>query len=509
MAKVDFISELPPEITVNILIYLSLSDVISCLRVCLQWYVRIIDLDLYWKEALRSLGVLQDIIISQYRSHYPKYKDLALKIYQTRQYIQASSPQVKQVSQTFSINRYFQCNYTRYGVLVGTLYEDFIPLLTAVYRVQPSTGVLKRNHTFLPSSHDCPHRVVWSSLYCDYMLLATANGTWQGHNLVSNNTLFTWQGPTLYDPDLVMGCCRDCYLVGIGKVVVQRRSKEIYWEIQILRLGRGYSIPTAVNIRLDIEVSIGPTASATSCCKNLGLISQSRDRDCAHFCSSHWLLLQWADSLYIHKVDSSGAGAEFLKPLLVLHCRINLSIEPVDRYKCSSFILSSDQSLLSFIHSGRLGVWNLSNLKLVSNVLLKQRPDKVQINLLAIGHIYTIVGYESIQGVVQVLSTYTGEVIFGAHGFVDAVVSNIGTPPPYFIFLGLVDEEWLNRVDCLPHPTMPTLLYWDKMKHGVFGIVFRHREIERTVVANSTSQITITTDNQVGFMKRFKNVFTV
>ena len=105
------------------------------------------------------------------------------------------------------------------------------------------------------------------------------------------------------------------------------------------------------------------------------------------------------------------------------------------------------------------------------------------------------------------LSTYTGEVIFGVHGFSGlAEASTIGTPPPYFTFLGLTDEEWLNRVDILPNPCLPILLYWDKLKHCVLGIVFKHHNEESQRIESEKANIS---SHQIGFMDKIKSFMKI
>lgn len=466
--QMDFITFLPPEIVVHILVNLSLADILSCVRVCSNWYHKIMHLDTYWKKSLKLLGVCE-YVVSRCRHRYPEYRDIALKVYKTHQYIRSSRPEIKLVSRYYSAKYYFQCNYFRYGVLVGTLYEDFIPLSTAVYTVR--SGVLQRTHEFTPIVQATPHRVVWSYVYCDYLLLASANGIWKGHNLISDKVALTWQGPTLYDADILIGCCRDCFLVATGKTVFDRISREGFWDLQMLQLGRGHETPTITKVKLNVT-SLQSHHLTANCCKCIRLISKDFTSIINSFCTSHWLLLQWSDQVHVYEVNSDGKLTSFsLSQVLspeIKHLEIN-------SYHSTVFSISSDQSIMGYIVNGQLSVWSLSSMKIVSQFLLPHRTERVQINLLSLGHLYTVMGYESVYGAIQVVSTYTGQHMFGAHGFIDRATSSIGTPPPYFIFLGLVDEEWLNRIDILPHPTLPLFLYWDKMDHCVYGIVLQQK----------------------------------
>lgn len=514
--RIDFLSHLPPEIVFEILIHLPIADVLRCLRVSSEWHERILGMRYYWKgPALNSLGVSEHVV-EQSKRHYKDCKDLAVRVYKNRRYVRASSPEAKQLSQIY-LNRYYQCNYFKYGVLVGTMYEDFIPLFTSVSTMAPNTGLLKRTHSFLPPSQESAHRVVWSSLYCDYILLASASGRWRGYNLVTGEAMLSWQGPTLYDPDQLICCCQDCFLVVLGKIVVgshslssDRQGREIHWELQIIRIGRGNAKPSVSHVRLRVALmgsSLPGVSVLAQYSKCIALISQSKDSS-SQFCQSHWLLLQCGRSVCIHRMESN-VDCEALSPLVDLHYASSICEQSfIEKHHSTQFTLSSDQSLLAYAVNGVIQVWSLNNdFKCVSCFRLQSLQDGVQVSILGVGHIYVIVGYGSDKGKVQVLSTYTGEVIFGVHGFSGlAEASTIGTPPPYFIFLGLTDEEWLNRVDILPNPCLPILLYWDKLKHCVFGIVFKHHNEETQRIESGKVDIS---SHQIGFMDKIKSFMKI
>ena len=500
--KVDFISYLPAEVAVKILICLSLKDVLSCMRVSQNWFERIKEFTTYWKEALISLGISQ-YTSDRYRNKYPIYRDLALKVHKTRQYITASQPEIKFVSPSYPGNLYFQCNYSRYGVLVGTMYEDFNPLVTSVYMVHPSSGVLKRKYQFQPHAQNPLNRIVWAHVFCDYLLSISANGLWQGHNLATNKTVLSWNGPNLFDTDLIVRCCERCYMVTVVKLVSHRQPKEMYWDVQMIRLGRGNVYPSIAHSRINCPEYI-PMLQAGYGCKEIALVPKSDSIDEGGFCDIHWLLMQWAESIYVHEVLSPHNVMQ--KPLSILQSGIDIvDVQSLtsERTNCTSFVLSSDQRLLGYIFNSHLYVWNLDPQKLQSKYKISQK-NKVQVRLLAIGHIFTIIGYESLNGHVQVLSTITGNLIFGTHGFsaIGQASHMLGTPPPYFTFLGPVDEEWLNEVDALPHPSSPVLLYWDKIRHCVSGIIFRHHENKVATVQSVRSSST-----SIGLKDKLKSLF--
>ena len=502
---IDFISLLPPEILVIVLVYVPLKNVLLCLRVCSQWNIKITELDSYWREALKSLGVsrtIYDSITNQ--SKYLTHRDVVMKVYKTREYISRSQPIIKILSPSYPSNLYFQCNYSKYGVLVGTIYEQFVPLTTVVYSIKPNSGLLKRLASFQPLSQDTFHRIVWSHLYCEYLVLASASGIWRTYNLATGKNVLCWQGPTLYEPDLIVGCCEGCYMIVIGKMVSHWKPKETYWEIQIIHLGRGCgTAPTLTQVKLDVACPIQPLATEYGS-RNVGIISHSRLCDSNGFCQSHWLLLQWADTVHIYEIDYiSGIS---MRPYAIFSSGIDIStvqLLTLDKHCSTEFVISSDQTLLGYIFSGSLYIWSLCSGKLEAKVSVKLKK-KVQIRLLSIGHLYTVIGYETVEGQLQVISTYTGKMVFGTHGFAGIQRQTLGTPPPYFTFLSMVDEEWLNKIDALPHPSLPVLLYWDKLRHCVAGISFYHDTLNSVDHVQSTPDSN--TVSHIGFKERLKNI---
>jgi hypothetical protein len=269
--------------------------------------------------------------------------------------------------------------------------------------------------------------------------------------------------------------------VAVGELVTHREPKESYWNVQLMFIGRngvGY-VPKVTNIRLDLLSPIRPLP--TECgWKRFGIISKSLACDSNGFCHIHWLILQWADSLYVYNIDS--VHGIFPIPLVVLNSGIDIitvQLLTSDKHRSSPFVLSSDQSLLGYVFDGKLYSWNLNSTVLQAKVSIKQRI-KVQTCLIAIGSMYSVIGYESLEGQLQVVSTHTGALIFGTHGFSGIGLDTLtfGTPPPHFTFLSLVDEEWLNKIDAKLHSSLPIVLYWDKIKHCVSGIVFQHAALK-------------------------------
>ncbi len=477
----DFFSFLPLELVVQVLEFVRIRDVLLCMRACKEWYEKIRHLRTYWKVALSRLGVSPALMHKNIggdsnRDHYT----LALNVWKVRQYIVSSTPEIVCVSYKRHHRTYFQCTYCRHGTLVATLYNDFIPSSTLVYKIQPGSKQLVKKNQFPPIIDTPLGRVCWSSVYIDYLLIATACGRWLGYDLSTNVKLLDWEGSELYDQDILICCCEYCYLVVTAKLVSDRKSMVSYWEVDVVSLGRGYSAPMLSHFSIATAEYI-PPSHINYGCRNLAIVSKIGSSAKESFCCSHLLLLQFANTVAVHEMKGCNQINEC--PVQVFCCTTGKdNAEEMfvsGKYHNTPFHLSADNSLCGFIFADMLSVWNLNSLSHESTVNV-QRPHKnVQVCLLAVGHLYSLIGYESSDGQLKVVLTYSGKCIFSTHGF-SGVFSDrhqsSGTPPPYFSFLGLVDEHWLSNVYSLPNPSMPIILYWEKRERSVFGIMFKPNE---------------------------------
>ena len=476
----DFIGELPPELVFSILVLLSLEDALACMLVSRSWYGRIYSLHEYWRSAADSLGVAGHFR-SLLPAKYGSYRELALAIRRGRRYIASTNPEVKYLSAAYPPDVYFQCNFARFGVLVGTVYSNFSPEATTVEMLRPGTCILKKTHKLDPMGNSAQSRIVWAHLNCDYLLLVAASGRWRGFNLAERSIILDWQGPTLYDSSIMFSCCDQCHLVAMVRLVSQRRPRESYWDVHLVQIGRGQTVPLHIHYRLDTPYHIPPLQAGYGC-KKTALLSRSAKTDTDSFCLLHWLAVQWADTVFFYEVLPPAKLASTPVEILTTGCSISELATCVSNEKLrnTEFVLSADSQLLGLVFRDRLHVWNLHTLsKEVTTKSIRCKNVGGKVCLIALGHLYTFIGFESVEGRLNIVSTYSGQVIFTTHGFsgcgmVGHNIRGTGIPPPYFTFLGAVDEQWLNSIDSSPHPFMPILLFWDKALHCVAGIVLQH-----------------------------------
>lgn len=491
---VDFLSVLPLELVVNILLLVRIKDVLSCMSVCKGWYDTIRHLHPYWSNVLRRLGAPPSLLQDRDDSFR-----LAVQVWMGRQYLSASIPEIGHISQ-FHQSHYYQCNYCRHGTVVATLYNDFIPFTTIVSKVQLGSKKLIKKNQYPPIIQSSSSRICWASVYSDYILMATASGRWLGYSLTSDTKLLDWTGYELYDQDITICCCDNCFIVSLTKLSFQRKSQQLtsYWNVKLLTLGRGQTTPRTITYTVPLPIHIAPSLTNYGC-KSTAIIPFSRGSNSDSFCSCHLLLLQWANCVSVYRINESMV----VTPVTVFYSDVvELTKELLQstRHRNSSLAVSFDNTLTGFVFCDKLYSWNLEDgfsphtPPLGVTLQRSKNRDDGHLHLLALGRIYTLIGYDSTEGLLQVVTTYTGDCVFSTHGFsgifhTDTSPRN-GAPPPYFIFLGVVDEHWLNDVNARAHPHMPAILYWEKKEHGVFGIMLKQRHTLNSSISDSSTTST-------------------
>lgn len=500
--RVDYIGLLPVEITLEILISLALNDVLSCMLVSRGWYARITTLGSYWRHALLTL-IPPSLCDVAYRSRpSADHRELVLRAWQSRECLRAARPVVQPLTLSVPPHVYFQCNHAHHTTIVSTLYCSFIPRIIVVYRLQPGTGKLVKKHLFKPISSEAQSRIVWAHHFCDYLLLVSASGHWRGFNLAFDRLVLDWQGPPVFDSDIVFGCCESCFMVVAGKLISSRYLRESYWEGHLFRLGRGMATPSFSDFHVYTSVYMNRSV-VSGMQKKLVLLSRSsRSRDKEGFCERHWLFMQSIEGVYVYQVDLPSILLPTSLTTLNFHYSHSIGDEDVvvsmydsvDTTKNTAFKISLDNGLLGCISSDKLHVWKLSDEGFAKeSVVSIPRRNRSSVRLLAIGHLYSILGYESVEGHFQVITTHRGDPVFSTYGFSGLGLepsSSNGTPPPYFTFLVITNEEWLNDGCGLPHPYFPFMLFWDKKRHAILGLSLKHNNgnYRKVTVIQSTNR---------------------
>ncbi len=484
--QVDYFSRLPPELVLKVVLSLEVEDVCRCLLVSKRWYDLLSGLEPYWRKACVQIG-LPEYQIRELRPQHATSKALLCAARKHRMSVGATPPRGVCLSAGYPVTVRYACQYARGRMVVGTVYKDFRPCEIVVDRIDRTA--VTTTSVISPSFHRiAENRVVWGHADSSFLLCVTASGIWTGYDLGSNRCLFKWQGEPMYDSDLTIGCCDSCFMVCAARLFSFRTSEEeSYWDLRVLRLGRDPAHQSSRIMRFKLATGrndINPRRANCGIKRVCFVPSRTYpqnlqpDRDCHGFCQSHILLIQWANSIAAYTLRSRGESSSLSRRpniQFTVPCRRLEEVVVRSLGLNTRFRLSSDRQLIGMIFGATLHVWNMQTGGKISSVeIVLEKYSYEQMRLIALGHVYSIIGLE-FNDALQVVATQTGEVVLRCVGFAQKHGRMV---PPYIEFLCAISEDWLSSISCPCSAAMPAVIYWNKTSRSIEGIAFGSLSVE-------------------------------
>lgn len=498
--RLDFIGLLPPEVTLQIALYLDLDQVSSCLFVSKRWYKLLSDLEPYWKHACSVFGLSRSVM-EEFSARIGSTKSVVFAARRQKQVLVDSVHTCTTLTPGYPFNVHYICHYARHNTLVGTVYRDFRPceiVLKAVDRMS-ITDLL----TLVPKfSRVAQNRTCWAQILGSTLFHVTASGIWSVHDLSRNGHLvLQWRGEPIFDSDVRFAMCESCYMICTSKLV-DSHNQLAYWDIRVVSPGKDPATnlssskqahrPTVVKFKLG--ASVMPLKKSVTSKSSVLLFSSSTQTTSEGSCTKHSLLLQYADKVFtcrlLETVSELLDGKQVVlsyQPNSNFTLRNNQSHLPAHVLRngglSTEMVLSIDQDMIGLVFQGQLITWDRTTSKLISCVDINLNSYiHEQIQLISLGHVYSLVGLEFSSCLLLVL-TLTGQVVREFRDFADNHSSLVS---PYIEFLGVVQDSWLSDISSSPSGNLPTVIYWNKTNRAIEGISFGEKGAE-TVVEETPS----------------------
>ena len=488
ISKVDFIAHLPPEVVLNIAESLEVEDALNCLLVSHGWFNVLSDLGPFWKRACHKFG-LSERATYRLLSRYGSSKELLLAAKRHRSLLYATPPHLKTITIGCPYNVHRVCQYASGEDIVSVIYHDFRPCEILVEKLQHSS-VQRVLLIKLGVYRTAENRVVWCHLFSDFLYCATASGLWSVYCIrLSDLPLLEWKSEHLYDIDQRVCCCMACHMVCTCKLVCHH-NQEPQWDVRIisvdeeaalhcvdLKRGTRYrknDLQSIVKFKLFATNKELSARQSNYAKKKVALLSCTPERDAKGRCLSHRLLLQWGNVISSHHLaisgkrilTSSSPESEYTIPCEPKH----LELAVVRNHGLNSeFEVSDDHQILGTIFQSHLLVWDVETAEEVSMAEIKlDKYHYEQMRLIALGHIYSIVGLE-FSNVVLVVANSTGKVVLKC---VNIAAKQCTMLPPYIDFLTAVRTDWLSDITCPCTKDRPAVTFWNKTSRSVEGVYF-------------------------------------
>ena len=500
--RVDFLTALPLELVFHIVLYLELRHFLPCLSVSKDWHQLLSDMEHYWKRACLGLGLSKDML-GKLLTVQGTSKSVLFAAMRHRHTITGANPTCGATHSDLTYNMHYTCQYARGRQLVGTVYKDFRPHQMLVQSVNEDTVDVTHVLQF-KFARVAENRIIWAHVYKHLLFCASASGIWCVYNLTSpaeathpGVLLMQWRAESMYDPETTICCCDECGMICTAKMVSDVDSERALWEVRIVEVSRDPVLTSGKKWRLPLPAVTKFTLEANNTSisyrrialgkKKASLLRNSTERNEQDFCSTHVLLLQWANDIAGHLISTKTEGGRRI---------VNIARSPVKTFtvECersallmsvlrndglnTEFTFSHDKTLIGMIFQSRLATWDtrLSSWCGFVDITLDSYQYE-EMSLVSLGDVYSIVGLE-FSGCVLVVGTRTGQQLLRFGGFAD---NHCHLHPPYIRFLCCVEQDWQSNIS---RPCDTKVVYWNKTKGAIewvgLGVASSRPPVTRT-----------------------------
>jgi len=506
-AAVDFFTSLPLELVCAIASYLSLSSFLSCLAVCKVWNQKLSELYFYWRDAGEELGFSRRSF-EQLVTRYSNAKDAVYRVLEHRHSIWSNKPAFSQYGEGFPHFMHYVCHQVRDKVIAGTVYKNFCP-----YRIMVERIVGESIQTIAAVEPKFPlyteHRIIWAHIFRgSHLFCASASGLWSVYNFSKPNkktlnasTVLQWKAEAMFEPDIRLDCCSKCALMCTARLVLDhQREPRCHWDLRVVEVSmeslgsaalKTTHLPHVVRFQLKTDNKI-LTSNRNTYAKKRVLLLSTAETCHRGFCSSHCVLMQWAGSIESHELLYQPGMS---KPLIVVTSPgntydIHINKKDADdailrnRGLNTEFTMTEDRTRFGFIFQAELVTWEVGSTSVSSRAHLRLRNSShEEIKLIALGHVYSLVGLEYSQ-TLMVVATRTGQNVLVCSDF---AVRHCTMLSPYIVFCSSTGDSWLSDIT---RPCRTTVIYWNKTNRCLEAIhIGKARKKEDTAEPQPSNSI--------------------
>lgn len=416
----DFLTELPPDLSQKIILYVSIDDAINCLRVSKSWNKVINNCKPYWEKCTRNIGLKDSFIHEKLPDYQDSLKDLCISALNHQNRVKTL------ITRSFTVARslaHTGCSYMYAGNGVALRYEE----LNA--HAQVTIEQMNTPHSVVPrASFDVTpfsSRIKWVSASDNFVLWKQIDGKWNGYTInVPTAVLHQWDDEPVSQGFHSITFCNRCHLVAI---MSEAEDDCEVWDLQIVKLFKGKSTSRKMVYPIPLEaVQNAGEKKRHFLGGTVTLLPESNQEDSTGFCKLHRVLLQVDSCLAVHTLESVADDKQLLvvhqllpdaklsKPLKVL-CPPT-STQPIDGIEVSGskgppvFCISKDLQRICLVDECYLYVWNLDSYQEESCFDLIDYNLPSDIKCLALGSLYVILASSS-WGLCVVVSIQSGNVI--------------------------------------------------------------------------------------------------
>lgn len=467
-AKFDIIVNLPPELILLVLSYLSITDVTHCLLVCRMWHEIISDLGPYWnRAAARMVGMSVNAVV-RCASSFSTPRDFFIAARKNKHKMKSIKFSCAWVDFSLPTNLQFtHCLYARDGTMAR------VQKINCVNQNQSNQLVVERVSDYgltkrissVSSLLLHPHsRIAWAYASNKHLFWVTRSGVWNGFDLQSNTQLFQWEGHLLKNGEgVAISCCKQCFLavaVHWESCCLDQNAHHSTHSMQIMSLGE--EPREVVNwkvCKVSHNHSVFVNHDSRYWIRETFVLSETSVKHNG-VCKQHRIVLQSDCCTLVQSLKMDVPKVKLTEPECI-NCCYSMEyreIEPSSRDRSSEVVFSSDKLLMGMIFDHDLYTWKWEDTpKLINVASLPQLHTCNVVKLVALGHLYAIIAYlfdtHLMEYQLCIVSVQTGEIFAEyrkSEKFYDWKFCCHIDPLHKFYFMcdGSHGQDWLNDIHC-------------------------------------------------------------
>ncbi len=405
---IDLISSLPPELFLKITQYLSVPDVLKCVRVCRNWNecLTLPDMSFFWRRACRYAG-LPDYYLKKNTTTNPHALFHATRLHLKE--VEKLTPEIKPIVGSHPFESTTKCEYAGSGMFVKSIdYSSLDKKETVIGELCPEKQTIVKRDTFVGDHGP----ITWTAMIGDNVVWQTQDCHWFRYNLKNHSfhKMFTIRmARSMGD---TIGHCRHCMFVLLAET--ENTMHGYSWLFNFIKLESFEDTSSPMRQKVKVPIPPGITQFIPRPVR-AHLVPDDGD------CSSHRLVIQGGTGGCVFKVTHKGPDGIKLspKPIGTMNPFFDSDAAVMVVNTTSEMVLSQDETLVGMVTSVVypfasglcLHMFDMDTCERVVSVQVEWKEGYNDAEILTFSRLYAVLGVGHSKGVVKVVNPRNGKIV--------------------------------------------------------------------------------------------------
>ena len=410
----DFLSQLPPEVVLEITSFLSVRDVLRCLAVCKRWFeiLSVGEMTPFWRRACRYAG-LPDYYVKKHMTSCTFPSELFHEVRLHKGTIGALRPEIATLSGIHPFESTMKCEYAGNGFFVKTIdYTSLAHEETVIGELCPDKKSIIKRDSYVGTTG----QVMWAKCLAGNILYQTHGPHWFRYHIKSRQFVELLPGRLQRGLSDTIGHCRHCLFMMLAGT--ENTMHGYSWHFHFLIFNNGRDMDP-LEQKCKVPIPPGITQFIPRPVK-AHLLQDNGS------CDSHRLVIQGGTGACVFRVTHSDEEGIKIspKPIGTLNPFYDSDVAVMVVNTTSEMTLAHDEELIGILTnvvypfaSGLcLHIFETNTYNRLFSVKIDWKEGFNDAEILALSRLYTVIGVGHSKGIVKVVHSRTGRVLLTRSG---------------------------------------------------------------------------------------------